>query len=188
MNFYWEQSELHPTCSLCWCVCMSFTKPPNMAVIGFSLSLRTRRIITYANINIWSLGLLTLSVCLPLETKTCVRTSEELKQRQLKQRCHEINTEDVDSSAIYGRRLRNLHVLPFRPSGSENEIAAGLWIYATYLSCGGTRTVSALFMVSFLAAMTEIFKRLEKINEIFISSGVQSSYFLFSLTVCCKCG
>lgn len=62
-----------------------------MAVGGFSPSLNAahrnerQRLIT---------GLVTLSICLPLETKTCVRTSEELKQRQLKQRCHEITTED----------------------------------------------------------------------------------------------
>lgn len=58
-----------------------------MAVGGFSLSLNAahrnerQHLIT---------GLVTLSVCLPLETKTCVRTSEELKQR-----CHEITTEDM---------------------------------------------------------------------------------------------
>lgn len=60
-----------------------------MAVGGFSLSLnaahRNERHRQHLII-----GLVTLSVCLPLETKTCVRTSEELKQR-----CHEITTEDM---------------------------------------------------------------------------------------------
>lgn len=55
----------------------------------------------------------------------------------------------VDGFSIYGR-LRNLHVLPF--SVPENEITAGVWIYASYLSRGGTRTASALFVVCFLAS------------------------------------
>lgn len=65
-----------------------------MAVGGFSLSLNAAHRNERQHQHLIT-GLVTLSVCLPLETKTCVRTSEELKQRQLKQRCHEITTEDM---------------------------------------------------------------------------------------------
>lgn len=58
-----------------------------MAVGGFSQSLNAAHRNERQHLII---GLVTLSVCLPLETKTCVRTSEELKQR-----CHEITTEDM---------------------------------------------------------------------------------------------
>lgn len=60
-----------------------------MAVGGFSLSLNAAHRNERQHQHLIT-GLVTLSVCLPLETKTCVRTSEELKQR-----CHEITTEDM---------------------------------------------------------------------------------------------